>query len=417
MADDTKETVSLMPGSDVDVQSLSLSSKPSTPHATSTSWRWAFLTLLLVSWGASMAVFLPRLWSGREPRDGFNLVYWTPHKTGSTSMRLWLSDVAKELELKIGLAHKYPNKLHEDHHARAKRMGLLNRCGFIAGHIRVTPVRSRNNELRLGAVVTTVREPYLLLASKYFHRTRTRLDQKALAQFHDPSSQTSRKWFFYFNDLDPCEQLRYYDGLEGCVYSKLDDRVRRIADRIDCVVNTDDSKADLVAICNKVGLNSSANGGGECPRMTIANRKRDLKRYKELMKIPHIVKVMERTVYVTQKLTNALLKRSCRFFDDPDIKLETPGMQPPNWPFKGCNEVVSSLQSGADEDAPEYDPGGDTVLEVEELGFEGVDDDDVKDDGENEDGDNSKDEDKTGDDDRNNGNGKEEQNASDSSAI
>lgn len=347
--------------------------------------RWAVPFALLAGWALGIGVTLPRLHARPEAREGFNLVYWTPHKTGSTSMRLWLKSVADKLELKVGISHKYPNKLHEDHHARARRMGLLRQCGFMAGHIRVTPVHSRHNELLLGAVVSTIREPYKLLASKYFHRTKGKLNKKALKSLKDPSSKPARRWFFYFNDLDPCEQLRYYDGLYGCNYETLGPRIQAIADRIDCVIDTDDHNADLGAICARVGLNET---DGDCPKWTVANRKRELKYYRKLLKVPHIVKVMERSVAVTAQLRNSFMKRRCRFLDDPEVNLRTPGMEPPNWPFKGCNEIHSTLQEGADEDAPENDETGDSVLEVEPLGYEGQEqeDDDINENNDSDDG-------------------------------
>lgn len=199
-------------------------------------------------------------------RAGHNLVYWTPHKTGSTSMHDWLLKVAHVLEVDIFITSKYPNKPYEDHHHRFARVGL-NSCAVLAGHIRVPSVTERDNGLALGAVITTIREPFALLMSKYFHRTRRILSKSTLNMYRNPESQSSRRWFFYFNDLDRCEQLRYYDGKEGCeinvhgsstsdivVSQAIQKRVRAIADRIDCVVDTGDPAHDLESLCRQMEL-------------------------------------------------------------------------------------------------------------------------------------------------------------------
>lgn len=358
------------------------------PHL---NWRWLVLSLLVMLWIVGMQFVLPILWPRLIVREGHNLVYWTPHKTGSTSMRNWLKHVAETLQLHISITHKYPNKPFEDHRQRYDRL-KLKKCAFLAGHIRVRSVHLRNNELHLGAVITTIRDPFAMLMSKYFHRTRGRLTTGTLQHFADPGSHLSRLWFFYWNDVDPCEQLRYYDGEEGCeldqrdgVMTAIEKRARAIADRIDCVVDTDDPAHDLDSLCRQMSL-----GESECPQMPVLNVKKGNTLYDKILTFPHIKAVMMRTANVTIALRNALMKRRCRFLDDGS--LTTPGAEPPQWPFKGCNRIESTLEEDTGDDAPENDAHDDDTQSIGDKGDTGVVDGvGVGDDGEDEDADRDKD--------------------------
>lgn len=315
-------------------------------------WRWAILLTILLSWVGTIVFVMPNVRITERKREGHNLVYWTPHKTGSTSMRYWLKSVADILELKLHIHHRYPNNHYEDFHSRAKRMGLES-CDFLAGHIRITPQRSRENELKLGAVISTIRDPYALLASKYFHRTRKKMTTGNLKKYKDPKSQLSRLWFFYWNDYDPCEQLRYYDGLYGCDLLTLSTRIRKISERIDCIVDTDDSQPDLKSLCHVMGLPDD-----QCPEMPNENIGSHRTVFNIFIRIPHIRQVMQLTVNITTELRNAFLQKSCRHLNEQDHGLrflKTPGMEPPKWPYKGCAEVSSSLDEDAEQDAPQND--------------------------------------------------------------
>lgn len=285
-------------------------------------------------------------------------------------MREWLLKVAHTLEADISITRKYPYKPHEDHHHRFARVGLST-CAFLAGHIRVPSLRDRTNELKLGAVITTIREPYALLMSKYFHRTRLKLNQATLKKYMNPTSQPSRRWFFYFNDLDPCEQLRYYDGLEGCTITNspaLQKRVHAIADRIDCVVDTDDPGHDLLSLCSQMQMSDH-----ECPKLLVENVNNGHSLYDTMLTLPHIKSVMSRAVNVTVLLREAFLRRRCRFLENGS--LTTPGAEPPQWPFKRCKHIdamdLSGNGDGVTDDAPENDAHDDDDLKPQVISDEG----------------------------------------------
>ena len=97
-----------------------------------------------------------------------SLSSFLPHKTGSTSVRVWLRKVSAKLEVESVLTPRYPNKPTEDHHRRLKNWEL-SECSFIGGHLRANPVNMRSNELSLGSVISRIRDPHDLFASKYFH--------------------------------------------------------------------------------------------------------------------------------------------------------------------------------------------------------------------------------------------------------
>ena len=73
------------------------------------------------------------------------------------------------------------------------------------------------------------------------------------------NSTASRSWFHYFNDLDACSALRYYDGIDGCDLETLQGRIQRIASRIDCVVDTEDPDPDTQALCSIMRVKSCPN--------------------------------------------------------------------------------------------------------------------------------------------------------------
>lgn len=264
-------------------------------------------------------------------------------------MRVWLKEVSQQLGSKFTAGGYYPNRRFEDHHARARRMG---NCSLITGHIRVPSVSKRRNELELGAVVTSVRDPYKLLASKFFHRTRNSLKESDLELYRDQSSKESRIWFFHWNDYDPCEQLRYYDGEDGCDMSGLPRRIKAIVNRIDCVVDIDDPIPDIKALCNVMKLDDST-----CPSFPQANQQSHRSLYDDLLAIEHVRRVVERVARVTQMMRDQLLNRRCRFLGTPNLP-SLPRMHPPQWPYLGCH-VSSDLDDGAINDAPENDASQD----------------------------------------------------------
>lgn len=257
------------------------------------------------------------------------LVYWTPHKTGSTSMRFWLKSIRKLLSLpSTGSSKYYPFSNYTDHYSRLQQFPSLN-CGILMGHIRISKLELRHDELLLGTVITTTRSPENTLASKFFHRTPASLN--SLKPYYSNLSTLSRHWFFFWHDSDPCEPLQYYDGLRECSlhHSYLRNRITNIASRIDCVVDMDDPIADLQQICFSVGIHAQ-----ECPTFPERNVKEGRNYYEDLFQIPHIYRAAEENLNVSKMLWNHLMTRRCRFLSTGNLTLSQ--YSPPRWPSKNC---------------------------------------------------------------------------------
>lgn len=280
------------------------------------------------------ARYLGAAFSGE--REGYHVVYWTPHKTGSTSMRTWLRSVAIQLRVTVRQGPHYPNAPLI---AWPQLAGYVARhtdtCSIATGHIHVQDADVRDDERKLGAVITTFRNPVEQLASKYFHRTNAQLAGD-LREWRDPRSRPARFWFFYWNDHDPCEQLRYYDGQPGCHLPELRSRIARLAQRIDCAVDMDDPTADLDALCHAMHLD-------RCPPFPFTNARPGTSTYDELLAIPHVRAVMQRVLNVSDLLRHALLQRRCRFLHVPHA-ISFGAFQKPQWPYPGCNNGSSSFQ-------------------------------------------------------------------------
>lgn len=286
-------------------------------------------------------------------RVASNLIYWKPHKTGSTSLRSWLITVADTLQLPLHKTDHYPNSDISDHYDRLRSLNTHKdgRCSIFAGHVRVPEVSSRvdeRDERSLGAVVTTTRNALNTLASKYFHRTGRDLSRPDLEWFKKTKSQQSRLWFFHWNDHDPCEVLRYYDGLNGCDLEQksLEQRTLGIAKRIDCVVDTDDPDEDLWALCRVMGIEDRE----KCPEYPNRRAKDYRTLYDDLFAIPHIREVVKSSLRVTETLRDQFLKRRCRFLQLGDVgegtlKEDVKLGAPPRWPYHGC-EVGKPAKKG-----------------------------------------------------------------------
>ena len=261
-----------------------------------------------------------------QSRLAHNLVYWSPHKTGSTSMRIWLRRVSDAIEIHYYTAGFYPYSPFSNWEDRA--VPPYTNCTILSGHIRSKPFSQRSiHEARLGAVITSTRDPYDTMASRYFHRTERKFTEEILSMTANRTkSSTSRRWFFYWQDLDACEQLRYYDAIQDCNYDSLEQRIQDIANRIDCVVDTNDPQPDLDALCKAMNLH-------ECPAFLNGNNR--VVSYQPIFDELHLTHAMERVVNVSIALRKALMPRRCRFLPS----LSTPGMKPPNFPFRGCGAV------------------------------------------------------------------------------
>lgn len=248
-------------------------------------------------------------------------------------MRTWLLNISTVLQIPLQTSKYYPNSKIQHHHDR-----LGKNCSIFAGHVRVPDISKRRDERELGSVVTTTRNSFNTLASKYFHRTSRTLNESELQEYKKRSSSLSRLWFFYFNDNDACEVLRYYDGLERCEDGNdLLKRVDNIAKRIDCVVDTDDPVPDLKILCRVIGVDNI-----DCPEYPNrrARARRDL--YKDLYDIKHIRDVVQRSLRVTELLRIAFLKRRCRFLVTGNglghgvLKQDVGAGAKPRWPVRGC---------------------------------------------------------------------------------
>lgn len=317
-----------------------------------------------------MLYFLPPLLLPEHiRREGNNLVYWTPQRTGSSSIRAWLWAVAAVLRIDTAASFSFMNNTDEDdHRMRHTRLGVP-RCSFLTGHINARNVNERDNELKLGAVITTIRDPAALLTSRYFYRGGNRFSKKALDGYSDSKSRVSRLWFFYWNDRDPCEQLRYYDGLPGCAMKSitgLQRRARSIAERIDCVIDTDNPRKDLAALCRRMTLDDE-----ECPTYRRRRRRRKGDReemYEKLLNFSHIREAVSRHLMVASMLRDELAKRKCRFLDDDsEIELRTPRADAPQWPTKMCSNVTSSLEDDREDDSPENNAADDDDMFAGEV--------------------------------------------------
>lgn len=270
----------------------------------------------------------------RIVRTAFHLIYWTPHKTGSMSMRQWLRDISRQLHVALRPGQRYPNANFTDWSELA---GFIARrpgtCSVVTGHIRIRDSRLRPDERALGAVITTFRRPLDALASKYFHRTTVKLGRD-ISQWADINSLTARLWFLYWNDHDPCEQLRYYDGQDGCDLATVPQRVADIARRIDCAIDMDDPGEDLSALCSVMKL-------PHCKEFPFVNSRSGGSAYDDIYSISHVRKAVERVARVSAILRDAFIERRCRFLK-VEGKLHTDDAEPPKWPYPGCNNGTTS---------------------------------------------------------------------------
>lgn len=235
-------------------------------------------------------------------------------------MRQWLRDVGEAHQIPVSISDiYYPFSEFTDWHARAENdQGDLMSCTLLGGHIRIPPISERRDERQLGRVVTTTRNAFNTFASKYFHRMRRDMEDDIAIV----GNENSRRLFFYFNDLDPCELLQYYDGVLGCPLHTIESRIATIADRIDCVIDSDDPDEDISKLCEMMGVKK------KCPPFPYKNSN-GKERYRQLQESEHITVAMERVVKVGRKLREALMEKRCRFLDENDI---VEG----GWPKQGC---------------------------------------------------------------------------------
>ena len=130
--------------------------------------------------------------------------------------------------------------------------------------------------------------------------------------------------------------------------------MKRIADRIDCVIDTDDHAPDLASLCREMGITLD-----EYPELPTKN----VAMYKKLFEIPHIIDVLNLTFRVTTVLRDHLMKRRCRFLGN---RLVTPHAESPQWPYKDCN-IFSKLEQDFGDDAPENDPETDDAIKFDDT--------------------------------------------------
>lgn len=270
-------------------------------------------------------------------RGGPNLVYWKPHKTRSSSMRAWMNIVSEKVGTEmIGLDVYYPYSPFIDHERRANFLRDGVSCAFVTGHIRIPRFSERFDERRMGAVVTTTRDALNTLASKFFHRTDGVLSPRALRSLRTVRSTPARRWFYYWHDSNPCEPLEYYDGLKDCRLDggDVEKRAREIADRMDCVVDTDDPDDDIRALCSQMGVSKK-----ECPGFPERKVAKGRSLYDDLYDISHVKQVLKNNFYVTDVLRKQLMPRRCRFLASGNL---TSSLGPARWPTVSCLSQTKS---------------------------------------------------------------------------
>lgn len=145
---------------------------------------------------------------------------------------------------------------------------------------------------------------------------------------------SAEEFFFHFNDYDACEPYRYYDGIEGCDLREevLRMRAGRIAERIDCVIDSDDSGDDIDALCSMMGLE-----GNMCPVYEQSNVRAGGE-YGEILKFKHVREILERVSKPYEYLREALMERRCRFMKDGELE-SVLGFEKANWPQPGCRSL------------------------------------------------------------------------------
>lgn len=266
-------------------------------------------------------------------RIAHNILYWKPHKTGSTSAKLWMDALAAaaNLRLKFFAPRAYLFQAPTD---LATRAGDAN-CTIFLGHILTRDVHSRTHEASRGAVITTTRDAYNYLCSKYFHTSEGSYNTHIEGLEHRDTIE-ARLWWSRWLIYDRCETYRYYDGLQGCPAepAALHARAEAIAERIDCVIDTEDPQPDADAICKVIGLE-------HCPEFGSSNTRISPEvGYEKLLDIKHIKKALDGPAAVIQILRDALLKRRCRLMTAPgkvyDSSSTMGNLPPAKWPTTNC---------------------------------------------------------------------------------
>lgn len=147
--------------------------------------------------------------------------------------------------------------------------------------------------------------------------------------YKDKKSKHSRYWFFYFNDLDPCEYLRYYDGEEGCDLDNIEERVHGIVSQIDCVISGEEPAQDLKVLCKHMG-------GEYCSRHPT--RVSNSKFVQLLDNAGHLREPMRRVLNVTMYLHEHLSRKRCRHFKTGgEFARYEDIVGVPRFPFETCS--------------------------------------------------------------------------------
>lgn len=271
------------------------------------------------------------------------LFYWKPHKTGSTSVRSWLLSVAKILNVTLYKTPYYPYSEVRSHVEHLRYLALKNpkrkkddrlqqqgmpHCAILAGHIRVPSVLSstkenekeeliRPDERMLGSILTSTRRSFDTLASKFFHRTGTNMTSPHQFLSTTTSSSSSslsllQHWRFHWHAVSPCEPLAYYDGIYdyncNLSFAAIHSRAHAIAQRVDCVIDTNDFLPDLLALCAVMHIPQ-----GKCPRFGQRRIKHYSMFYDRIKKVKEVMWSVRWHVYVMDVLRFYLRQRRCRY--------------------------------------------------------------------------------------------------------
>lgn len=230
--------------------------------------------------------------------------YWTPHKTSSSSLRGFFKRLAtiKSFEaINFNCYYPYCSRSYLDE----ALSGAPQKIYYGHHHVKnfnstLTPNMIPPNILS----VSSIRLPLDVMTSKYFHRTSHELEDPSI--FKDIRGAAARQWYFHWHDYNLCEPLEYYDGDRNCDLHSLDERIERISEVVDCVIDADDSRPDVEAICKKFDVK-------ECPGEINANV-HGASLYGDLHKIEHILEVLVNASGPTEMLYNRLKQKRCRTF-------------------------------------------------------------------------------------------------------
>lgn len=241
----------------------------------------------------------------RQTHGNFSSIwYWTPHKTSSSSLRGFLKRVAPQIDYDLyNVRETYVYGMKDC--LKSTLSGTPRRIYIGHCHIKNTNGGIHAPMIPMDTLsLSSIRNPFDVMTSKYFHRTAEELvDPKVFADIRSPES---RYWYFQWHDYNRCEPLEYYDGDMNCDLNNLEERIEKISEVVDCVIDADDADPDLHAICEKFKV-------PRCPRQIQANV-HGAPLYSEIHQYWHIREILANASGPTMMLYNRLKEKRCRTF-------------------------------------------------------------------------------------------------------